>query len=96
MLSWSLVDWALVGRSALWLAGLAVVLASLSWARDEALQHGRPWREVLAQPASERRVSGGLLLVSLGLLAGAPSLWEAALWLAFAVGFGFFTWPRQD
>jgi hypothetical protein len=95
MLSGNLVDWALVGRSALWLLGLSVVLAGLSFAEYRAAQQRRPMKEVLARPVYQQALSGGLGLVCLGLLAGSPTLWEAGVWAAFSAGFAYLAWSRR-
>ncbi len=86
-----LIDWRLVGFSALWIVGLALILAACSFADDAA--HARPTstRAVLGEPGYQVALNMGLLLFCLGLVGSAQAWWELALWLALAAAFAYST-----
>ena len=89
-----LIDWRLVGFSALWVLGLSIILAAWSAADYEASQgpsHART-RDVLRTPRYQAGLNAGMLLFCLGLLGSAHTWWEGALWLLLAVAFGFQAW----
>ncbi len=81
-----MVDWRLVGVSAVWLAGAAALLAGLSYGYWEARTAGRPLRAWLGGRGWWRRLypaALGLVCAGLGLSANAG--WEQAAWAALAV-----------
>ena len=95
MSSFELIDWALVGRSALWILGLALVLACLSMAHYWAQERRVGLPQVLAEAGYQRGLNGGLALVSLGVGLGSRSWWEAAIWVILCIGFLYLVWrPR--
>ena len=89
-----LIDWRLVGFSALWILGLSLILVAFSAADYEASQepsHART-RDVLRTPRYQAALQAGMLLVCLGLLGSAHTWWEGVLWLGLALAFGFQAW----
>jgi len=86
-MKWELIDWISVGKSSLWLSGLAAILASLSWASWMGARGGTRLRTSAAAPGVQASLNVGLALVSAGLLFSARSAWEHVLWLAFLVWF---------
>ena len=90
-----LVDWALAGRSAVWLLGLSVVLACLSFGDFEASRHNRRLREVLAGRGYQRGLNVGLMLFSLGLMASSRAWWEAVIWGLLAAVFAYQVWRTR-
>lgn len=93
MSNFELVDWWLVGASAMWLGGLSVLLASLSWANYVAPLRRRSFRAVLAEPAYQLVLNGGLGLFCVGW-AVMPEIawWERSLWGGATVAFVWFSW----
>lgn len=82
-----LATWVNFAKSIPWIAGLAVILASLSAAGWLAARRGTPLRAIIASSAMQGGLSLGLALVSAGLLFSARSIWEYGLWLAFLLWF---------
>jgi hypothetical protein len=87
-----LIDWRLVGFSALWITGLSVVLAAFSFADYAASQRRLRTRVVLGWPGHLIAINAGLLLFCLGLVGSARAWWEQILWAALAVTFGYQAW----
>jgi len=90
--------WGVVANS-LWILGLTVLLACLSWANWAAASEGQRLRAVLARPAVGRAVDAGLLLFCAGLAATARSWWERALWCLLALWWAVQAWlaiPRKE
>jgi len=69
-----------VASNSLWILGLAVVLATLSWAYWAAQTAGERLRAVLGRPRVQRFVNLGLCLFCAGLAATAHAWWERGLW----------------
>jgi hypothetical protein len=85
------IDWPFVATHALWILGLAVILAAFSyhnWLRQEL---GRSFRTQWREPGWRVPHYAGLILiaVSMVLMAGAP-VWERAVWAVLAM-----VWSRQ-
>ena len=82
-----LIDWIGVARNALWILGLSIVLAALSyalwWARIS--RHGL--RRTLGRAAFQVPLNLGLLLFSISLAWGSWRIWERLAWIALAVAF---------
>jgi hypothetical protein len=87
-----LIDWRLVGFSALWLSGLSVILAAFSFGDFTASQQHVRTREVLGWPGYQATFNVGLVLFCLGLIGSAHALWEQLLWAVLAVAFAYQTW----
>ncbi|MBI4770269.1 MAG: hypothetical protein HY784_07640 [Chloroflexi bacterium] len=80
-----LIDWALVAYRALWIVGLSLILAALSFADYRAAEMKLRFWQVLKEPAYQAAIQMGLLLTCLGLLGGARSWWEQIIWVGLAV-----------
>lgn len=74
-----MIDWVSVAFSLLWIAGLALVLAALSYTYWLAREQGLPVGPALQQPGTLRFVYGGLLLVGVGLAGTAETTFQIAL-----------------
>lgn len=89
-----MIDLRIVVAGTLWITGLAVVLAALSWANWEAKTGGERLRAALERPAIRRAIDGGLALFCVGLAVGAEQWWERALWGLLAVAWiALMVWP---
>lgn len=83
----SVLDFYSIAANALWVLGLALILAALSWANWVAVRERIPFRRALGRPNVRRTVDGGLVLFCAGLAATGRTRWEQVLWSIFAVGF---------
>ncbi len=91
-----MIDWFSVFNTALWVAGLAAVLATLSHARYTAAICEDKWRLVLGRPVYERALNLSLLLFSLGMsVQTATPWWQSLLWLLLAAAFAAQAWGAQ-
>ena len=87
-----LIDWRLVAFSALWLSGLAVLLAAFGFADYLAAQQHLRTRAVLAWPGAQVALHLGLLLFCLGLLGLTHPWWQQVLWALLAAAFAYLAW----
>jgi multisubunit Na+/H+ antiporter MnhB subunit len=87
----ALIDWKMVGFSALWITGLAVILSTIGFADYHASVEKDRFRGVIQRPGYRAAIDAGLILFSLGLSGSARSPLETVLWLLFAVIFSYFT-----
>lgn len=78
--------------NALWLLGLAVLLAVLSWARWKAQSGQVRFRQVLARPLVQLGLDLGLLLFCVGLAATAHAWWERILWGLLGIAWAVHAW----
>jgi hypothetical protein len=83
-----MIDIWLVASNGLWIAGLSVLLATLSWAswaasleRADGVRLGT----VLDRPGLRRAWGLGLVLFCAGMAATGRAWWEWTLWLVVAV-----------
>jgi hypothetical protein len=81
-----MIDLWLVLSNGLWLAGLALLLAAVSWAWWAAGVDGVRFGAALARPPARWASALGVIGVCAGLAATGASWWERALWAALAVG----------
>ncbi len=93
------IDWLNVFFNAIWILGLAVILAAFSI--NDWLAHTKriKLRRQLETAAFQTPLTGGLMLVSLSLALLADVWWERALWGVFVVLFAvqwYFDRPRAD
>jgi putative inorganic carbon (HCO3(-)) transporter len=82
------MDWIRIGKNSLWVAGLAALLAGLSWAAWLAARTGRRLREAAVAPGIQGCLHLGLAGISAGLLFSAGTALERILWLVFLSWFG--------
>jgi hypothetical protein len=80
-----MIDVRAVAGNGLWVLGLSLVLAALSWARWVAHEEGARTRAVLARTGPRRAADLGLLLFCAGLAATSRRTWERVLWAVLAV-----------
>jgi hypothetical protein len=87
-----MIDWYLVGFGALWILGLGLVTASLSFAYYLASQQKQRFRQALEIPSCRIMISLGLVFFCLGLAGGVSAVWERLLWAVLALMFALQTW----
>ncbi len=88
MANLDLIDWRAVGFGAAWILGLSLILTALGFAREDVLREGLRWRQVLARRKVAGTIDLGLALFSAGMSGSARALWETAVWIVLAAGFG--------
>ena len=86
-----MIDWFGVFHNALWIFGLAIVLAALSYAdwRRRLVVQRVSFRQALAEPGFQAAVSLGFTLFCAGLALGSAVWWQIAAWVALGL---FFAW----
>ncbi len=93
-----MIDWSAVASNSLWIAGLAVVLATVSYAYWAADQQQSSIMKVIQERQFMRFVYLGLILVGIGLAATSSSTLELLLGALFTLGaaYGLFTTVRPE
>ena len=81
----NMIDWLTVVAHGFWIAGLALMLAALSYHYWLAEQTGHSLREQLAGPSFQRVFVGGLMLVGIGLSGVSRQPWQLVLSAAVVV-----------
>lgn len=89
------MDWYSVGFGALWIIGLGLVTAALSFAYYLAGQQKRRFRQALEMPACRIMIDLGLVFFSLGWAGGVSAGWERLLWAVLALMFALQTWQAR-
>lgn len=95
-----MIDWLGVFNNALWIIGLAVVLAAVSYAdwQRRLSTEKRSLAQALAAPTFQISWSIGLLLFCVGLALTSRVWWQMALWALLALAFlylGVDAWRRS-
>ncbi|MBC7226453.1 MAG: hypothetical protein H5T61_04390 [Thermoflexales bacterium] len=91
-----MIDLGSVAANALWVLGLALILAALSWANWRTHREPIRFREALRQPVSQRALNTGLALFAVGLAMTEHRLWAQVLWGLLAVlALLQAWWPRR-
>ena len=85
-----MIDWIAVGFGALWIFGLALLLAALSMADYRRVQSGKKWREVWAGRSFQVLSNAGLMCFCFGLIGIVRTDWEGVMWGALGLGFAAF------
>jgi hypothetical protein len=86
------IDWRLVGFSALWILGLSVLLATLSFADYTAHVERVRVRDALRRRSYQAAMFAGLMLFAAGVAGAAHSWWETTLWALLGCAFAFLAW----
>ncbi len=81
-----MINWLTIVAHGFWIAGLALILAALSYHYWLAGQTGHSLRGELAGNSFQRLVLAGVLLVSIGLSGVSRGLWQQVLAGAVVVG----------
>ncbi len=84
-----MVDWKGMGETAIWVLGLAIVLAAWSWNEWWAHVHGHRLREVLGEARFQVPFSVGLFLLCVGMALTESVRWKAAVWVVLALLFAW-------
>ena len=83
------IDWFGVMSNGLWIFGLAIALAAVSYAdwRRRLNEPRLSLRQALGQPSFQAAWSLGLLLFCVGLALTSTVWWQTAAWAALALAF---------
>ena len=81
----NLTSWYGLAGSALWICGLAVVLATLSMLHFEVRARGERLRNRLKDREPQMAIAIGLILFCAGLLLIADTWWEKGIWAACGI-----------
>jgi hypothetical protein len=90
-----MIDWYSVGFGGLWIFGLGLEVAALSFANYMAGQQKRRFRQVLEMPACRMIIDVGLVFFCLGLTGSVSVTWERIVWAVLALLFGVQTWQAR-
>lgn len=90
-----MIDWISLGFSALWIFGLGLELAALSFASYLSGQQKWRFRRTLALPACRMMIGLGLVFFCLGCAGGGSVVWERILWAVLALLFAVQTWQAR-
>ena len=74
-----MINWLSVVANSFWIAGLALLLAAISYSYWHAGQTGRSVREELGSLSFQRVAALGLLLLGIGLAGTSAMLWQVVL-----------------
>jgi hypothetical protein len=85
-----MIDWWMVAANGLWILGLALLLAALSYHHWLAGETGWRRRDLFSACSFQVPWTSGLFLAFTGwALAQAPQWWEKTLWLVLAAWCGW-------
>ena len=90
-----MINWVAVGFGALWILGLGLVTAALSFANYLASQQKRRFRQALEMPACKIMIDLGLVFFCLGWTGSVSAVWERLLWAVLALIFAVRTWQAR-
>lgn len=82
-----MIDWINLGSNALWIVGLSIALAALSYASWDASNHHESFRSSLKKPGLMMSLNLAGLFFSLGMAATASSILVIILWMILAITF---------
>ena len=82
-----MINWISLAANSLWILGLALGLAALSYASWAARLQAGTLRRQLQQAAYQRLITLAGALFCLGLTATAAAAWEMAVWALLTLAF---------
>ncbi len=87
-----MIDWTMLGINALWIVGLAVALAAVSYTSWEAWSTHESFRSRLGRPPSRAVLALAGALICLGRAGASSEYWLAGIWLVLAALFLWQIW----
>jgi hypothetical protein len=82
-----MINWISIFANSLWIFGLALALATCSYASWQAALIGGKWRVSLSQPMAQRVLALAGIFFCTGLAATSKNWWEIGLWVVLAGAF---------
>jgi len=89
-----MIDWFNLAANSLWILGCAVVLATISYARWEAVTKGEKLRSLLNAQRFQPPLNLAGVLFCLGMAGTSDVNWKIGVWLVLAVLFGVQNWMK--
>lgn len=83
------VDWYFMVFNALWIIGLSLLIAVLSYASYFATQQKKQFKQALEIHACRNIGLLGLVIFCIGLAGGVSAIWERIAWAALAIIFAY-------
>lgn len=83
--------WGVLANS-LWILGVAILLATFSWAYWVAQEKGHRLRTVIDRPRIQQALNGGGFLFCVGLVVTARVWWKSILWGLLAAAWVVRAW----
>ena len=90
-----MIDWVSLGFNALWILGLGLVTAALSFANYLAGQQKWRFRQALEMPACRIMIGLGLVFFCMGWAGNVSAIWERLLWAVLALMCALQTWQAR-
>ena len=90
-----MIDWYSLGFSALWIIGLGLIIAAMSFGNYWASQQKQRFKTALGKPAFRIIIGLGLIFFCLGWAGGVSTVWERILWAVLAFIFALLTWQAK-
>jgi hypothetical protein len=90
-----MIDWFNVFANALWILGLAALLAAFSLAHWQAGLQVKPLRQVLSEPPFRMAIAAGILLFASGFMLVVTPWWHKIPWagiMALSLWQGLVAW----
>lgn len=81
------IDWYNIWANAIWIMGLAILLATVSGGRWLAQRQDCYLKQILKRPNFQVAIWTGFLLISLALLLLADIWWERLIWSVYCLIF---------
>lgn len=81
-----------VAANGLWIVGLSILLAAVSWATWTATAGGDGFRIVIMRPPIRLCIDVGFLLFCTGVATTARTWWERLLWGVLTAAWGVQIW----
>jgi len=90
-----MIDWYSVSFDALWIFGLGLVVATLSFANYLAGQEKWRFGQALRLPTGRIMIDLGLIFFCVGLTGSIGGTWERVVWAVLALIFAMRTWQDR-
>jgi len=93
------IDWLDVGFGALWILGLSIGLAAVSFANYRSGMEKRKLWQVLGRSDFQFVLDLAAMFFCIGLVGSVDAIWERIVWGILAVAFGvqaWITWHRAN
>jgi hypothetical protein len=87
-----MIDWYLASFGALWIFGLSLEFAVLSFAYYQAGQQKQSFVSALEMPTCRSMINLGLTFFCLGWTGSAAGTWERIVWAILTLIFAVRTW----
>ena len=90
-----MIDWYSVGFGALWILGLSIGLAAVSFANYRSGMEKRKLWQVLGRSNLEFVLDLAVMFFCMGLVGSADAIWERIVWAVLALMFAVQTWQAR-